>query len=445
MAAAGDGRPICAGWDGDMLGFRVTCAGSKYATAAPLILLTGLLGLVPLGLSGAARAEAVPTTTVNDPNCQTTVSFARWLADFRREAASAGISERTISIALDGMTADPSIIQRDRKQGFFSQSFLSFYDKLISQNRIQNGRQRLQQHADLFARVEKEYGVPGPVIAAFWALESDFGGTMGNKAVLRSLATLAHDCRRPDLFRGELMDALRIVDRGDLVPDEMIGSWAGELGQTQFLPSHYLKHAIDYDGDGKRNLLRSVPDVLASSGNFIAFLGWQRGQPWIQEVRLTRELPWQEADLAILHPRSKWAAWGVRTLDGKPLPNDAVPASLVLPMGRTGPALLTYENFQVYLKWNQSLNYSLTAAHLAARLAGAPAVSRPATPIPELAGPQVKEMQQLMAKRGFFNGEADGKVGAATRAAVKAAQLKYGLPADSYPTAELLDRLRTGR
>jgi membrane-bound lytic murein transglycosylase B len=247
------------------------------------------------------------------------------------------------------------------------------------------------------------------------------------------------------MFRAELMDALRIVDRGDLVPSEMIGSWAGELGQTQFLPSHYFKHAVDYDGDGHRNLLKSVPDVVASTANFIVFLGWQRGQPWLQEVRVPANLAWDQADLAIQHPRSKWAGWGVTAADGKPLPSDALPASLVLPMGRFGPAFLAYENFQIYLKWNQSLNYCITAAHLAARLGGAPPFGRGRAEVPDWSLQQMKELQQLLARRGFEVGEADGKLGAATRAAVKAAQLKFGLPADSYPTQDLVERLRGGR
>ena len=209
--------------------------------------------------------------------------------------------------------------------------------------------------------------MPGPVITAFWALESDFGAGMGDLPVLRSLATLAYDCRRPDMFRGELMDALRIIDRGDLTPGEMIGSWAGELGQTQFLPSHYVKYAVDFDGDGRRNLLRSVPDVIASTANFIVSLGWQRGQPWLQEVKVPAQLPWDQADLTIQHPRSKWASWGVTSADGRSLAADTLPASLVLPMGRFGPAFLAYDNFQIYIKWNQSLNYCITAAHLAAQ------------------------------------------------------------------------------
>jgi lytic murein transglycosylase len=378
-------------------------------------------------------------------NCRNTGSFEPWLAAFRKDAAAKGVSRATISAALDGMTLDPGIIARDRRQSFFAQSFTAFSGKLISQNRLQTGAAQLKKHRELLAKVEQQYGVQGPVIVAFWALESDFGAGMGNLSVLRSLATLAYDCRRSEMFRDELMDALRIIDRGDLTPGEMIGSWAGELGQTQFLPSHYLKHAIDYDGDGRRNLMKSAADVVASTANFLVFLGWQRSQPWLQEVRVTRNLPWDQADLAIQHPRSKWAAWGVNQVSGQPLPADAMPASLVLPMGRFGPAFLAYQNFQIYLQWNQSLNYALTAAHLAARLGGAPPMSRGSAQVPEWSLPQMKELQQLLARRGYSVGEIDGKLGAATRAGVKAAQLKFGLPADSYPTPELLERLRGQR
>jgi lytic murein transglycosylase len=251
------------------------------------------------------------------PNCRNTGSFDAWLEAFRKEAIAAGISRATVSAALDGVTLDPAVIARDRKQSFFSQGFLSFSDKLISKNRIQTGQARLKQHHELFARVEKDYGVPGPVIAALWALESDYGGSMGKFPVLRALATLAYDCRRSDKFRAELMDTLRIVDRGDLAPDEMIGSWAGELGQTQFLASIYLQHAVDYDGDGRRNLISSVPDVIASTANYLVHLGWKRDQPWLQEVRVPGNLPWDQADLAVQHPRSKWAAWGVTSADGR--------------------------------------------------------------------------------------------------------------------------------
>jgi lytic murein transglycosylase len=378
-------------------------------------------------------------------NCRNTGSFEAWIEGYRKEAIANGISRRTVAATLDDITFDPSIIARDRKQSFFAQSFLAFSDKLISQNRIQNGLARLKQHRDLFARVEKQYGVPDAVIAALWALESDYGASMGKLSILRSLATLAYDCRRGEMFRAELMDTLRIIDRGDLTPEDMIGSWAGELGQTQFLASHYLKHAVDYDGDGRRNLMASVPDVVASTANFLVHLGWQRGQPWLQEVRVPGNLAWDQADLAIQHPRSKWAGWGVTQIDGRPLPADAAQASLLLPMGRHGPAFLAYQNFQVFLQWNQSLNYCLTVAYLATRLAGAPPMSRGSQPIPELGMEQVKDLQQLLANRGYQVGEIDGKLGAGTRAAIKAAQMKLGLPADSYPTPDLIDRLRAQR
>jgi lytic murein transglycosylase len=413
-----------------------------------MLKLLGRLGLVGLMWgwavatpAAAEQAKAAP----NNANCRNTGSFEAWLDAFRQEARASGISNATLAEALGGMTLDPGIIQRDRRQGFFAQTFTAFSGKLITPNRIQNGLARLKQHHELLVRIEQQYGVPGAVLVAFWGLESDFGSMMGNLPVLRSLATLAYDCRRPELFRGELMEALRIIDRGDLRPEQMIGSWAGELGQTQFLPAHYMQHAVDYDGDGRRDLLHSVPDVLASTANFIAFLGWQRQQPWLAEVRLTRDLPWQEADLAIQHGVEKWAAWGVKAVDGRALPNNAPAASLLLPMGRHGPAFLAYPNFQVYLKWNQSLNYSITAAHLADRLAGAPAMDKGNGMVPEMSPQQIKELQVLLTRRGYFNGEADGKIGAATRAGVKAAQLKLGLPADSYPTPELLERMQALR
>jgi lytic murein transglycosylase len=397
-------------------------------------------GVVAFSFDGHAQHTQQPAKS--NPNCRNTGSFDTWLAAFRKEALANGISARTVSRVLDNMTMDPGVIARDRKQGFFAQGFIAFSSKLISQGRIQNGRNRMSQYRDVFAKAEKTYGVPPAVITAFWGLESDYGSFLGNLPILRSLTTLAYDCRRGEMFRTELLDALRIVDRGDLTPEEMVGAWAGEIGQTQFLPSHYLKHAVDFDGDGRRNLISSVPDVIGSSAAFLKHLGWKAGEPWLEEVHVPSNLPWDQADLAIQHPRSKWADWGVTRRNGEPLRKDALPASLLLPMGRFGPAFLGYDNFQVYLKWNQSLNYCITAAYLATRLDGAPAFNKGSREIPELSGEQVKELQQLLLRRGYEIGEADGKIGAATRASVKAAQLKLGLPPDSYPTEDLIERLR---
>lgn len=388
-----------------------------------------------------ASAETMPPPP-KDRNCQNTQAFQRWFEDFKKEAVAEGIKPQTIQSAIGGMTPDQGVISRDRKQGFFSQTFLEFYGKLATNNRLQNARAYLQKYKPVFERAENDYGVPGPVITGFWALESDFGSGMGNLPVLRSLVTLAWDCRRGDMFRDELKAALRIIERGDLRSEEMIGSWAGELGQTQFLPKHYFNYAVDYDGDGRRDLIRDIPDIIGSTANFIKSLGWRRGEPWLEEVRLTKELPWDQADLAIEHPRSKWVSWGVTGIGGK-LPADNLNASLMLPMGRNGPAFLAYPNFRVYLQWNQSLTYATTAAHLAARIAGAPNISRGnGQPIASLAYEQIKELQTILAARGFDVGEPDGKLGSGTRKAVKAVQLKLGFPADSYPTPELLNALR---
>jgi lytic murein transglycosylase len=391
--------------------------------------------------AGNVRAENTPPPPPNKRNCQNTVPFNRWLEDFKREAVADGIHSRTIEAAIGGMTPDQSVIARDRKQGFFTQTFIEFYFKLATKSREQTGRVYLQRYRPIFERAEKEFGVPGPVITAFWALESDFGGGMGNLPVMRSLLTLAWDCRRGDFFREELKAALKIIERGDLKPNEMIGSWAGELGQTQFLPRHYYNYAVDYDNDGRRDLIHDIPDIIGSTAKFIASMGWKRGEPWLEQVRLTQELPWDKADLAIELPRSQWVRWGVEGV-GKKLPADNLNASLLLPMGRNGPAFLAYPNFRVYTQWNQSLTYATTAAHLADRMAGAPSLSRASGNVASLSYEQLKELQQLLKRRGLDVGEIDGKLGAGTRGAVKQMQIKFGMPADSYPTAELLNALR---
>ncbi len=398
--------------------------------------------LVLATMAGNASAENTPPPPANKRNCQNTVPFSSWIEDFKREAVSEGIQPRTIEAAIGGMTPDMSVIARDRKQGFFTQTFIQFYFKIATKSREQTGRVYLKKYRPIFERAEKDFGVPGPVITAFWALESDFGGGMGDLPVMRSLLTLAWDCRRGDLFRGELKAAMKIIERGDLKPNEMIGSWAGELGQTQFLPQHYYNYAVDYDNDGRRDLIRDIPDIIGSTAKFIASMGWRRGEPWLEEVHLTKELPWDKADLDILLPRSQWVEWGVEGVANK-LPADGLQASLLLPMGRNGPAFLAYPNFRVYTQWNQSLTYAMTAAHLADRMAGAPILGRSSGGnVDSLSYEQTKELQQLLRRRGLDVGEIDGKLGAGTRKAVKQMQMKFGFPADSYPTAELLNALR---
>ncbi len=401
--------------------------------------IIGATLLLVSAFAGAAQAAAP---------CRTGGPYDAWLAALEREAMAQGVSQRTIATAAPYLTYDQRIVNIDRGQRVFTQTFLEFSDRMAAAYRIQRGAALIKTYAPIFARIDQQYGVPAPVIVAFWALESDFGANMGNYHSLSSIASLAYDCRRSDRFRGQLLDALRLIERGDLRPEEMIGSWAGELGQTQMMPSEYYQYAVDYDGDGKRNLLRSAPDVLGSTANYLVGLGWHRGEPWLTEVRVPANLPsnfpWDQADLDIQLPRAKWASLGVTLADGRPLPADSLPASLLLPVGRLGPAFLAYQNFQIYLQWNNSLVYSTTAAYLATRIAGAPALHR-GNPPPALGFTDVKAMQAMLVRAGYDVGAVDGFLGLKTRQAVKAMQLKYGLPADSYPTADLLARMRAGR
>ena len=393
----------------------------------------------------AVLLAGLPATAFGQANCRNTGAFEPWLAAFKKEAAAQGISPAAITAATPYLVLDQRIINIDRGQRFFAQNFLEISDKMLAGGRLPNGAAQIKKHQALFAREEKEFGVPASVITAFWGLESDFGSGQGKDQSIKSLATLAYDCRRPEMFRGHLFDALRLIDSGDLRADEMIGSWAGELGQTQMMPSEYMAHAINYDGDGKRNLIKSASDVIGSTGKYLVHLGWKRGEPWLQEVRVPANLPWKEADLSVQHPRSKWAAWGVTRADGKPLPNDNVPASVVLPVGRFGPAFMAYDNFQAYLKWNQSLNYSLTAAYYATRLDGAPPMNKGSANIPKITFEETRELQELLQKRGYDVGRVDGVLGLKSRVAVRELQIKSGLPADGWPTAELLAAARTGR
>ena len=373
------------------------------------------------------------------------MSFPQFLETLKQDAIKAGVSQRAIAAASPYLVYDQGIVNRDRGQRVFGQLFTVFAGRMASENRRVRGQQLIKKYAQAFARAEKEYGVPPAVITAFWALESDFGAVQGKLSTLRSLVSLAYDCRRAQMFHDETIAALKIIDRGDLAPAEMIGSWAGELGQTQFLPQHYFNYAVDYDGDGHRNMLRSAPDVIGSTANYIATgLKWRRGEPWLQEVRVPQNLPWQEADLTIKHPRAKWAQWGLTLADGRALSNDNLPASLLLPMGRHGPAFLAYPNFAAYTEWNNSLIYATTAAYLATRIAGAAPMRKPSAPVAQLSINDIKQLQTLLTKQGFSVGKIDGVLGQQSRTAVKAMQIKYGLPADSWPTVELLARLRGG-
>ncbi len=399
-----------------------------------------------LMLQTSATALAVPPLAAPAKGstiaCEKDMSFSAWLEGLKQEALSQGITPATLKSALPYLKIDSDVLARDRSQGVFQLPFLDFSDKMISTSRIKKGKELIEStDKEIFARIEKDFGVPPEPIVAFWALESDFGTFTGKFQVLTSITTLAFDCRRSDMFRAQLISALRIIQRGDLIAQEMIGSWAGEIGGTQLMASDYFASGVDYDKDGRVNLVKSVPDTLASAAQFLVHHGWTRGQPWLQEVRIPQEMRWEEADLMIQHPVSQWTAWGVTPARGG-LPTQDLPASLLLPMGRLGPAFLAYPNFQVILGWNSSMVYSTTAAFLATRLAGAPAVFRGNGVVRPLTPEQMTDLQKELLELGYDPGPIDGKLGTATRVATKQAQLHFGLPADSYPSIELLQRLK---
>lgn len=384
-----------------------------------------------IGLGGVAQAADCGNSAKG---------FDGFIKQFRKEAAAAGVGARGLS-ALDGVQYQPAIIKKDRSQSVFSMNFLDFQKRMVSAYRIKEGKAILERNKKMFDAIQKKYGVPGEVLIAFWAFETDFGKNMGDFETIPSLATLAWDCRRPEKFREQLIGALKLYDNGDLELADMRGAWAGEIGHTQFLPKEYFETAVDFDGDGHRNLKKSIPDAMASGAALLVKHGWQANQPWMDEVSVPAELPWEKADIAIQLPRSQWVKWGVKGAHGK-LKADNFPASLLLPMGKDGPAFLVYENFTTaYLKWNESLVYSTTAAYLADRIGGAGPLDPGRGQVDPLSYEQIKELQQILVSKGYDVGEVDGKLGRATREAVKQEQIKMGWPADSYPTVQFLQNL----
>ena len=355
------------------------------------------------------------------------------------EATSRGIDAATARAFVSGLSLDQSVIAADRRQGVFQRDFIDFSRRLISQNRIDNARRYADRYADTFARIDATYGVPRGVLLAFWAFETDFGQVQGDYNTADALFTLAHDCRRPELFRPQIFAAMRLFARGDFDPVTTTGAWAGEIGQVQMLPGDILENGVDGDGDGRVTLKTSAIDALMSGGKMLQSMGWRPNEPWLQEVVVPPGLDWRLTGLHRRQPVAEWAALGI-TGRSTPLGPDALPASVLLPMGKDGPAFLAYPNFNVYFEWNQSLVYVTTAAYFATRIMGAP-VYEPGNPDPGLSGTEMEALQRKLAARGHDVGGIDGILGAKTRAAVRAEQARLGLPADAWPTRELLNRL----
>jgi lytic murein transglycosylase len=384
-------------------------------------------------LSSAALAQSSAPT----PACGG--DLAAFLEGVKSEAVAAGVPPTVADQALEGAQIDPKVLSRDRAQGVFRQTFLEFSQRTVSQARLDIGRQKMKQYAEVFERAQKEFGVAPGIITAFWAMETDFGAVQGDFSTRNALVTLSHDCRRPELFRPQLIALIEMVQHGDLNPATNTGAWAGEIGQVQMLPEDIIAHGADGDGDGHINVKTSAPDAILTAAKFIQSMGFVAGQPWIQEVSLPESLPFEKSGLGNEIPASEWFALGVTPRDGNTGFGN-LPAALVLPQGRKGPAFLTYPNFKIYLEWNQSFIYTTSAAYFATRLSGAPPYQK-GNPDPGLDDAGMKALQSKLQALGHDIGKVDGILGSGTRVAVQKEQQRLGLPADGWPTQALLGAL----
>ncbi len=367
--------------------------------------------------------------------------FEEWLAELKVEAKSRGISEAFLDRALRGIKPITRVIELDRRQPEFSLTFWSYMPKAVNDARVKKGREMLVKHKVLLEKVSKKLGVQPRFLVSFWGLESNFGKYTGVFPVVGALVTLAHDRRRARFFREQLLTALKLMDQGHF-PADVKGSWAGAMGNHQFIPTTYRDFAIDGDGDGKRNLWNSLPDIFSSAANYLGRSGWDAKRTWGREVKLPKGLDLSLTGLEIRKSLADWQKLGIRRMNGGNLPTVEIDASVILPAGYQGPAFLVYKNFRTIMVWNRSIYYALAVGHLADRLAGGGRlVTKPPENDRPLSRQDVMDIQRRLLAKGFDTGGIDGRIGPMTRKAIKAYQQSVYLPADGYPSMGLLERL----
>lgn len=366
-------------------------------------------------------------------------NFQNFVRGLKDEAVSAGYAINTVNEFFNGVSQDQKVLRADRSQGVFQKPFIEFSRRLISQDRLNRGRRKGEEFDKIFERIETTYGINRGVLLAFWAFETDYGAFQGDFNTRNALVTLAHDCRRPELFRPQIFSALELYRKGDFDPERTTGAWAGEIGMVQMLPGDILEHGVDADGDGHVTLKTSAADALMSAARMLSHLGWRANEPWLQEVEIPAGMDVSASGPAYKKSVAEWSAMGVAPRSGGFAMKEAQ-ASLLLPQGHNGPAFLAYPNFDIYFEWNQSFTYVLTAAYFATRLEGAQ-VYDAGNPDQGLSGDQMKELQRRLQARGHDVGDVDGILGANTRLAVQKEQLRLGMPADAWPTPALLNAL----
>ncbi len=389
---------------------------------------------------------AATTALLAGPAFAQSGDYRDCLQTIKTEAMRQGVPGGVADKAFQGLTPDQKVIDLDARQPEFSLTYGKYVGNTVTADRIVKGQQRMAQHRTLLDALQAEYGIPPQYIMAFWGIETNYGSFMGDFRVVRSVSTLACMTKRTAFFSNETVQALRILNMNHMTSGEMRGSWAGAMGNMQFMPSTFTKWAVDRDGNGKIDIWNSLPDAFASAANFLRGIGFKPGLPSSEEVVLPNGFPLDQADSSVEKPVRAWAAMGIRTAGGAALPAVDDAASILLPAGFRGPAFIIYPNFKAVMNWNRSTLYALSVGILARQIAGGPGVMQAAPSDDEpLSRSTVIDIQDRLAKLGLYKDDTDGLLGPKTRSALRLFQQQTGLPADGHPTAESVRRLQSVR
>ncbi|MCW5212084.1 lytic murein transglycosylase [Desulfobulbus sp. TB] len=396
----------------------------------------------------------LPADISEQRNSEKFVSFTNWLASFKNNAIRKGISSATVHSAFKNVHLIDRVVQLDRKQAEYALSFTNYINNAISISRIQRGRRKIQENAKILRKIQRKYGVSSEILIALWGLESNFGRFTGNFSTLNTLATLAYDGRRHNFFTNELLCALTMLDSGNITVKQMTGSWAGAMGQPQFMPSTFQYYATDGNGDGKKDIWQNTSDVLASAANYLYKLGWKKKEPWGVEVILPQNFTLYQAKLSVEKTLEQWGSLGVKKSNGKELQGtgrkgsikSSMKGSIILPAGLTGPAFLVFHNFRIIREWNRSINYALAVGYLADRITGGSPLTRlDPQRDKNLSRQNAVMIQTVLASMGYYRDKIDGMVGIKSREAIREYQRDKGITADGYPSDSLIFRLRQER
>jgi membrane-bound lytic murein transglycosylase B len=395
----------------------------------------------PLARTAAFLAATTALFTAGTALAQS--EFRDCLANIRTDAVRQGVPASVVDAAFRNLTPDQKVLDLDSRQPEFTLTYAKYIGNSVTPDRIAKGMQKMAQNKALLDQLQAEYGVPGQYLVSFWGMETNFGTYMGDFPVVRSVATLACMTKRTAFFANETVQALRILAMNHMTAQQMKGSWAGAMGNMQFMPSTFTKWAVDRDGNGRIDIWQSIPDAFASAANFLRGIGFRPGLPSSEEVTLPGGFPLEQADTSVEKPVKAWAAMGVKLAGGAPLRGSDEPASIILPAGWRGPAFILYPNFKAVMNWNRSTLYALAVGILARQIAGGPGVMQPPPDDDQpLSRDTVIDLQTRLARLGFYTDEADGLLGPKTRSAVRLFQKQAGLPADGHPTPELVTRLQ---